>query len=176
MSGTTDINTTKTKLHRLLQDATPKAENSPQKQARIIPALFIICLLGTMLPFQAVVTFFSLGTVTIAILSFILLWKNQLHINKYIATLLAALTVTSVLSGCSPAFTFQTPPELIRIAHENHYQIYTMKKIGVFGLGLDQATVEAAHAESAIKDIKAIQIDKGHGLVSIVTITIAGEV
>ena len=175
MPGVTDINTTKSRLHKLLQKATPAIDVPPNKPSKIIPTLLIICLLGTMIPFQVAMTFFSLSFVTIALLSLILIWKNQLRISKYMTTLIVALTVTSVLSGCSPGFTFQTPPELLKIAHENDYQVYTLKKIGVFGLGLDQATVETAQAQSDIKTLRAVQIDKGHGLVSIITITIAGK-
>jgi len=148
----------------------------PQKSNKIIPTLLLIALIGTMLPFQLVSTFFSLSFITITILSLILIWKNHFKISKYMTTLIVALTVTSVMSGCSPAFTFQTPPELLKIAHENKYQVYTLKKFGLFGIGTDQATVETAQVQSSIKNVRAVQIDKGFGLVSVVKVTIAGEV
>ncbi len=148
----------------------------PQKSNKIIPTLLLIALIGTMLPFQLVSTFFSLSFITITILSLILIWKNHFKISKYMTTLIVALTVTSVMSGCAPAWTFQTSPELIQIAHDHDYQMHTLRKIGVLGIGTDMATIEAAQAESDIKNVRAAQIDRGYGLVSIVTITIAGEI
>jgi len=152
-------------------------EPLPQKKTdKIIPTLLIIALIGTMLPFQLVATFFSLSFVSMTILSLILIWKNHLKISKYLTTLIVALTVTSVMSGCAPGWTFQTSPELIKIAHDHDYQMHTLRKIGVLGIGTDMATIEAAQAESDIKNVRAAQIDRGYGLVSIVTITIAGEI
>ena len=146
------------------------------KSNKIIPTLLLIALIGTMIPFQLVTTFFSLSFVTMTILSLILIWRNYLRISKYMTTLIVALTATSVMSGCAPAWTFQTSPELIKIAHDHDYQMYTLRKIGILGIGTDMATIEAAQAESDIKNVRAAQIDRGYGLVSIVTITIAGEI
>lgn len=178
MKDMTDINTTKTKLSRLLQSATPKTEKQPQKPnalSKIIPTLLIISLLGSMLPFQLVTIFFSLSFVTIALLSLILAWKTQLKMTKSKTALIGALIITSILSGCSPAFTFQSPPELIKFARENNFDVHSIRKIGVFGLGLQDATIATAQAESNIKTVQGAQITEGHGLISIVTVTIAGK-
>ena len=168
----TDINTTKTRLHRLLQSATPKPDGSTSTN-KLIPTLLIICLIGTMLPIQAMTTFFSLSFATIALLSLILSWTNCAKIAKRTAMLILALTAVSVMSGCSPAFTFQQTPEMINFAHEHDLEYHSMRKIGIFGL--EDATISACQAESNIKTILATQIDKGHGLISITIITIAGK-
>nr|WP_321368022.1 hypothetical protein [uncultured Desulfuromusa sp.] len=167
----TDINTTKTRLHRLLQSATPNTE--PPKTNKTIPTLLIICLIGTMLPIQIMTTFFSLSFATIALLSLALSWTNRTKIAKRTGTLILALTAVSVMSGCSPAFTFLQPPEMINFAHEHDLEYHSMRKIGMFGL--EDATISACQAESNIKTILATQIDKGHGLISITIITIAGK-
>ena len=52
----------------------------------------IITIIGTMLPFQTTMAFFSLSFVTAVVLSFILYWLNHLKITKYMAALLVALT------------------------------------------------------------------------------------
>jgi len=147
----------------------------PNFTSKLLPSLLIITVLGTMLPFQATMAFFSLSFVTIGLLSLILYWKNHLKITRSMTALLIALTATSVLSGCSPAFTFQTPPELIKFAHENDFEVHSITKIGIFGLGLEGATIAAAQADSIIKTVQGAQIDRGHGLVNIVTVTIAGK-
>ena len=170
----TDINTTKTRLARLLQSAAPDRPE-PTKANKLLPTLVIICLLGTMLPFQAAVVFFSMSTATIALLSLILMFRSQLKITKSMATLLVALTATSVLSGCAPTFTFQTQQELIKFAHENDFNVHSITRIGVFGLGLDDATIATAQADSDIKTIQGTQIDRGYGLVSVTIVTIAGK-
>ncbi len=176
MPEITDINTTKTRLHRLMQSATPKPASEGQpKQNRTIQVLLVACLIGTMIPIHTAMVFFSLASVVATLLLLTSILAQKQKINRYISTIIIALAATSIISGCSPAFTFQNSPELLEIAHENDYKIYTLKKIGIFGLGMDQATVETAKAESHIKQVRAIQIDKGHGLVSIITITIAGE-
>ena len=178
MSDITDIKTTKTRLHRLLESATPDSGKQAQQFgiiSKIVPTLITICLIGTMLPFQAVVAFFSLGAITIALLSLYLLWKKQIKFTKSMTAILLALTLTSVLSGCSPAFTFQTQQELIKFAHENSFDLHSIRRIGFFGLGLDDATIATAQADSHIKTIQGTQIDRGYGLVSITIVTIAGK-
>jgi len=174
----TDITTTRTRLSRLLQSATPKTGKPGQKPTvfgKTIPTLLVISLLGSMLPFQTVTTFFSLSFATIALLSLILSWKNQFKMPRSKTALIGALIITSILSGCSPAFTFKTPPELIKFAHENNFDVHSIRKVGVFGLGLQDATIAAAQAESSIKTVQGAQITEGHGLISIVTVTIAGK-
>ncbi|RLB67908.1 MAG: hypothetical protein DRH03_10425 [Deltaproteobacteria bacterium] len=167
----TDINTTETKLHRLLQSAVPK-QPEPTRINKILLTLIIICLLGTMLPFQSAVVFFSMGTATIAVLVLTLLLRSQLKISKSMGALLIALMATSILSGCGPAFTFQTQQEMIKFAHENDFNVHSIRRIGVFGLGLDDATIATAQADSTIKTIQGAQIDRGYGLISV---TIAGK-
>ena len=89
--------------------------------------------------------------------------------------LIGGLIITSILSGCSPAFTFQTPPELIKFAHENDFDVHSIRRVGIFGLGLQDATIATAQAESEIKTVQGAQISEGHGLISIITVTIAGK-
>ena len=148
---------------------------TPSPTSKHLPPMMIICLLGTMLPFQTTMAFFSLSFVTTVLLSLILYWINHLKITKSMTALLVALTVTSVLSGCSPAFTFQTPPELIKFAHDNNFEVHSIRRIGIFGLGLDDATIATAQADSTIKTVQGAQIDRGHGLVNIIIVTIAGK-
>jgi len=171
----TDINTTKTRLHRLLQSVEHKPTEASKTPSSVIPTLLTICLLGTMLPLQFAVAFFSLSTVTLAGLSLILSLKKQLTFTAATKGLLAALTVTSVLSGCSPAFTFQNQPELIKFAHENQLEFHTIQRVGILGLGLNDATIATAQAESNIKELRGAQVDNGHGLINVVQITIAGK-
>ena len=178
MTDTTDIKTVKTRLSRLLQSTTPRSKRQTQKPgvfSKTIPTLLIISLLGSMLPFQAVTTFFSLSFATIALLSLILSWKNQFRMTKSKTALIGGLIITSILSGCSPAFTFKTPPELIKFANANNFDVHSIRKVGVFGLGLQDATIATAQAESNIKTVQGAQITEGHGLISIVTVTIAGK-
>ena len=170
----TDINTTKTRLARLLQSATPQKPAAPRSN-KLITSLLIITIIGTMLPFQAVVTFFSLSCVTIALLFTIQVARKQLQITKSMAALLVALTVTSAISGCAPTFTFQTQQELIKFAHENKIDIHSIRRFGIFGLGLDDATIATAQASSTIKTIQGAQIDRGYGLISVTVVTIAGK-
>jgi hypothetical protein len=141
----------------------------------VLHSLLIICLLGTMVPFQTAMIFFSLAAVIAAILLLVSVLSHRQKINKYATAIIAALMLSSVLSGCSPAFSLKMPPELLQIAQENDFKVYTMRKIGVFGLGLKEATVQMAMTESQITQVRAVQIDRGHGLVSVVTITIAGK-
>jgi hypothetical protein len=142
----------------------------------VLPTLLIICLLGSMVPFQTAMSFFSLAAVIAALLLLFTVICQRHRISKHITVLIAALTLSSLLSGCSPAFSLTVPPEVLKMAQEHGFKVHTLRKIGIFGLGLDQATVQAAMAESNIEQVRAIQIDRGHGLVSVVVITIAGEV
>ncbi len=134
-----------------------------------------VCLIGTMLPTQLVMTFFCLGSVTIMALFLPLIMTRRLIISKRMSTALLALTVMSVLSGCSPAFTAGPTPEMINLARDNNYQVYTWRKISILGIGADQATIEYAQAQSTIKKVYVAQIVRGQGLISIATVTIAGK-
>lgn len=149
--------------------------NKPSKQSKTLPITIIICLICTMLPIQAVTTFFSLALATTVLLSGVLIWKKQVSFGKSSLLTIGALIAMSVLSGCSPAFTFQTQPELIKFAREHNLEYHSIQKFGVFGLGLDRATISACQAESEIKQLRGTQIDRGHGIVSVVIITVAGE-
>jgi len=145
------------------------------KQNKPLYTLIVLCLIGTMLPVQAMTTFFSLTFVTSMLLSGLLLIKKQITFNQRKALTIGVLIATSVLSGCSPAFTFHTQPELIKFAHENDLEYHTISKFGIFGLGLDDATIGACQAESGIKNIVGTQVDRGHGLINVVMITVAGK-
>lgn len=163
----------KQKYVQVFTDAIEPQE--PNLTSKLLPTIMIICLLGTTLPFQTTMVFFSLSFITIALLSLVLFWKNHFKITKFMAIQLVALTAISVLSGCSPAFTFQTQPELIKFARENSFEVHSITKIGILGLGLDDATIAAAQAGSTIKTVQGAQIDRGHGLVNIIIVTIAGK-
>lgn len=171
----TDINTTQTRLYRLLEKSKPKNSKKQPTTSKRLPILLIITIIGTMLPFQATMAFFSMSFVTVVLLSVILYWMNHLKITQSMTALLTALTVTSILSGCSPAFTFQTPPELIKFAHENDFEVHSIRRVGIFGLGLEDATIATAQAESTIKTVQGAQVDRGHGLINIIIVTIAGK-
>ena len=70
---TTDINTTKTRMQRLLADVIPQKEpQQPNSTSKLLPTLLIITIIGTMLPFQAAMAFFSMSFVTVVLLSSIL--------------------------------------------------------------------------------------------------------
>ena len=179
-----DIGTTFSKIHNKIKasfiENNSNNENlqeppTPTPSSKLLPTLMIITIIGTMLPFQATMAFFSLSFVTAVLLSSILYWLNHLKVTKSMVALLVALTATSVLSGCSPAFTFQTQPELIKFAHENDFEVHSIRRIGIFGLGLDDATIATAQAESNIKTVQGAQIDRGHGLVNIINVMIAGK-
>ena len=178
MTNTTDITTRKTRLQRLLQSTTLKTRKPVQEPTvlgKTIPTLLIISLLGSMLPFRIVTIASSLSFATIVLLSLILAWQNQFKMPRSKAAFIGALMVTSILSGCSPAFTFKTPPELIKFANENNFDVHSIRKVGICGLGLQDATIATAQAESNIKTIQGAQISEGHGLISIITVTIAGK-
>jgi len=173
----TDINTNLTKLTRLLERAKPKSWNEEQtlKPNKPLSTLIILCLFGTMLPIQALTTFFSLTFATAMLLSLALIAAKQIKFSRRSAMTIGALTVMSVLSGCSPAFTFQTQPELIKFARDHNLEYHSIQKVGILGLGLDSATISACQADSAIKELRGTQVDRGHGIVSVVIITVAGK-
>ena len=172
MSNVTDIETTKTKIARLLSKATPRVESHPY------PALWTvlgISLIGTMLPFRATVTFFSLTAVIAFIVTLILLWKKQLRFSKSATAILTALLATSILTGCSPALFGRNNPELYQLIQERDYKYFSMQEFGVFGLGLDDLNISNAQLEGDIETVYVARIDNNYGIVSISRITVAGK-
>ncbi len=75
MPDVTDINTKKTRIARLLSEATsvPTAEQS-QPQLTLFTFL-ALALIGTMLPVQALVAFFSIVSLCITVIYLTLAWK-----------------------------------------------------------------------------------------------------
>jgi len=181
MAKIIDIGTLYSKIYRRIEKHDKghrKSKKRPENKAapkKTLPTILIICLICTMLPIQAVTTFFSLTFATATLLSGILIWKKQISFGKKNLMTIGALIAMSVLSGCSPAFTFQTQPELIKFAREHNLEYHSIQKVGVLGLGLDSATISACQADSNIKELRGTQVDRGHGIVSIVIITVAGK-
>jgi len=167
-----DIDTTKTKVARLLAKAKPKTKTNPYP---VLWMILGISLIGTMLPVQAVVTFFSLTAVTTFLVTLVLVWKKQLRFSKKATGLLLALFLTSIVTGCSPAIFSQTNPEMIRLIHDRDYKYFSTQHYGIFGLGLDDLTIENAQFEGNIETVYVAKIEQGYGIISVSRITVAGE-
>jgi hypothetical protein len=171
----TDINTTKTRIARLLSEATPAPKTEQPKAYHTLWSLLGLSLIGTMLPFQTVVTFFSLTAVMTFSITLLLIWKKQTRISKPASGLLIALLTASMLSGCSPALFSRTSPEMLELIREQDYRYYTMEKYGIFGLGLDELTIENAQFEGNIETVYVAKLEQGYGIVSMSRITVAGK-
>jgi len=152
---------------------TPK-EKTPPRQP-VLLTLICFSLVGTMLPFQPVVTFFSLAAVTSLVLSLLLFWKKQLHFNKATNLSIAGLFLASTLSGCSPAFFTQVTPEMVDIIQQRKYDLHTMQKYSLFGIGLEKINIENAQFEGNIETVYLAKIEHGYGLISLSRITVAGK-
>jgi hypothetical protein len=173
MSNVIDINTTKTRIARLLSEATPTAEQP--KFLNISWSLLVASLIGTMLPFKILVTFFSLLTVITTLIGLVLILKKQISVSRPAAVMLVALLTTSVLSGCAPAIFGNNSSELYNLIQQRDYKYHSMQKVGVFGLGLDELTIGNAQLEADIETVYVAKLTEGYGIVSLSRITVAGE-
>jgi hypothetical protein len=69
----------------------PTAEQA--KPLNILWALLVSSLIGTMLPFKILVTFFSLSTVITALIALVMILKKQIKFSKPASAVLVALLV-----------------------------------------------------------------------------------
>lgn len=174
MKNVTDINR-RAKLARMLHELGPQNQKNDKPKQHIILALICFSLIGTMLPFQMVVTFFSLASVTALALSLLLFWKNQIHFSKTANLTIAVLLLASIVSGCSPALLSHTSPEMLELIREREYQYHTMEKYSLFGLGMDKVSIENVQFEGDIETVYVAKIEHGYGIVSLSRVTVAGK-
>lgn len=57
-------------------------------------------------------------------------------------------------------------PEMLQLTRERDYKYYSMKKYGVFELGLDKLTIENAQCAGNIATVYAAKLEQGYGIVS----------
>ena len=50
-----------------------------------------------------------------------------------------------------------------------------MQKYAIFGLGLDELTIEAAQFEGDIETVYVAKLEQGYSIVSMSRVTVAGE-
>ncbi len=151
----------------------PAAEQS-QPQALLFTFL-AIALIGTMLPFQTVVAFFSIISLSITIIYMTLIWKKQARFSKRASGILIALVMTSVMSGCGPVLFTESIPDFFGLERKADIKTQTITRFGAFGFGLSDATAEQAQLEGDITELVAVKIDRGYGLISMARISVAGK-
>lgn len=171
----TDINTKKTRIARLLSEATSVPAVEQSKPQLTLLTFLALGLIGTMLPFQTLVAFFSIISLSITIIYLTLAWKKQAHFSKRASAILVALVLTSVLSGCGPVLFNEEVPDFFGLDRHTDLKTHTITRIGAFGFGLKDATPEQAQLEGGIIDLTAVKIDRGYGLISMARISVAGK-
>ncbi len=175
MQDSTDIDTKKTRIARLLSEATsvPTAEQS-QHQA-LLWTFLAIALIGTMLPFQALVAFFFIASLSITIIYMILVWRKQARFSNRASAILVALVLTSVMTGCGPVLFTEDLPDFGGLERRTDIKTQTITRFGAFGFGVSDATPEQAQFEGNIEDLVAVKIGRGYGLISMARISMAGK-
>ena len=175
MPDITDINTKKTKIARLLSEATSAPAAGRPRPHRTLCTLLAFGLIGTMLPFQALVLVFSLASLIAATIYLTLTWKKQARLSSSAVAILVGLALTSVLSGCGPVLFTESMPDFFGLERHADIKTQTITRSGAFGFGLDDATAEQAQREGGIKDLVAVKIDRGYGLISMARVSVAGK-
>lgn len=177
MSNITDLNTTATRISRLLDKARPaKSPEEPHaKTSTQLNSLLVMALIGTMMPAQIAVAFFSFTFLVTAILYIILAWIGHVRISKRIIISTIVLTLISSLSGCTPALVSRMPQDMAQLIKDRDYKYYSIQKFGIFGLGTDDITVENAQFEGNIETVYVCKIERGYGIVSLSRVTVAGK-
>lgn len=150
---------------------TPKEITPTQTVGWLIPLL----LIGTMLPFQIAVAFFSFTSTLTLIALFFIVKKRKSKINTPAKAMVTALIITSILSGCGPVLFNETLPDFGGLERRTDIKTNTITRVGAFGFGLKDATPEQAQLEGNIEDLVAIKIDRGYGLISMARISVAGK-
>jgi hypothetical protein len=171
----TDIDTKKTRIARLLSEATSVAAAEELQPQKTLWTFLAIALIGTMLPVQALAASFSLASVGICLIYLTLFWKKQARFSKRASTILVALVLTSVMSGCGPALFSENIPDLFGIERQTDIKTQTITRYGAFGFGLTNATPEQAKREGGITDLLAVKIERGYGLISMARVSVAGK-
>ncbi len=172
MPNVTDIDTRKTRIARLLQDATDVSA-VPAKSS--LYKILGISLLGTMLPLQAATVLFSITSILICIALLMRNTKTSAKLNRPMISLAAGLVLISSLSGRGPALYTEELPDLFGIERQTDIKTHTITRFGIFGLGLSNATPEQAQLKGDIEDLVAVKIDRGYGLISMARISVAGK-
>lgn len=179
MSDVVDINTKKTKIARLLSEATA---TSPAGQARPIQYLTIatvICLIGATIPHLAIYRLFGQSSLFCLLLLLFTAFKYRKQLpGKQIKRFVAIVVVTMLLTGCSGLLMpdMSTTP-LIEYLHEadREYKTGHAGGIGIFGFGLYDATVEAAMTNGNITKAYAAETNSSFGWIAVARVKVYGE-
>jgi len=108
------------------------------------------------------------------LIALLLIWKKQLRFSRPASGILVALLAVSILSGCAPMFAMPSP-EIYQLIKEREYKHYTIQKYAIFGLGLDELTIETAQFEGDIETVYVAKLEQGYGIVSVGRVTVAGK-
>ncbi|WP_020675308.1 hypothetical protein [Geopsychrobacter electrodiphilus] len=170
------FNQQKRSLAQAFRGAVDAGKPGHSKQPAAIKWLIPVLLICTMLPIDAAAVFLSLTAAITIMITIAAAWQKIIILNKSTTQIIAGLAIVSILSGCGPVL-FGTPNDLsfFDLGHHPDVKTYTVQKVGVFGFGLEGATVETAMKEADIKNVIAMQTVRGYGLISMSRITIAGK-
>jgi hypothetical protein len=130
-----------------------------------------------MLPSAALNIIASIGTLGSAVLVGLLHWERRRLSRSRAGGLMkfqVAAAALLILSGCSGAQLADIHDQtLLQLIHQ--YRTGTAQGVGIFGLGLEDITAEAAMMNGNIEKVYASESARSFGLISVARVTVYGE-
>jgi hypothetical protein len=146
----------------------PHSTAANRVHARILYTLLIVLLLGTTLPHSLINIAASIGAV--------LMWLAwSITARRFARPGLLAITVFSVLSGCSgPLFADLEYPAIV-FGQVRPAKMGAAQGFGICGFGLEAVTTDTAKQNGGLTKVLASQEIRGYGLISVARVQVYGE-
>jgi hypothetical protein len=137
----------------------------------------VVSLAATMLPSAVLNIIASIGTLGSAALVYLLHWERRRISRSRPRGLIkfqVAATALLILSGCSGAQLADIHDQtLLQLIHQ--FKTGTAQGVGIFGIGLEDVTTEAAMTAGNIEKVYASESARSFGLISLARVTVYGE-
>ncbi|ALC15616.1 hypothetical protein DSOUD_0829 [Desulfuromonas soudanensis] len=137
----------------------------------------VVSLAATMLPSAALNVIASIGTLGSAALVGLLHWERRRlsrSSSRGLMKFQVAAAALLILSGCSGAQLADLHDQtLLQLIHQ--YKTGSAQGVGLFGLGLEDITAEAAMMNGNIEKVYASESVRSFGIISVARVTVYGE-
>lgn len=175
----------KDEILKLIKEATPKQIEPPQMPQpsasrgliqKTLPYLVIVCLVGTMIPVDQANAFFGVCA-AIGLAALLVLWlsrKNAMqgHTRAFVALFVAG----SLLSGCSGKLFSSENLDVLNLCEgAKECRVGVANGISVLGYPISRADVETARLNGGIETVRAAEVTKGYGLISLTQVKVWGD-
>ncbi len=174
-------------IRQLLKDVLPDQQtitnsDCPQncddwdRRLKILPSLFILTLIGSMIPHPTANHFFCIAAVVCGLALGLTLRTNPTQILRKFKMTFTLLVGLSLLSGCSPMLFGDENVQILELCREDDScKVGIAQGIAILGFEIQPASIELAQQNGNVSKVRAAETKEGFGLVRLSYVRVYGS-